>query len=164
MTDGQEINILKLENASLKKKTLLVESELAIIKGIGNNSPEMKSLKSEVEALKQQLHTERESLKKEADELMMKKIEHYEKEIALVREDAQIQILATEKVQKDLRELLRETVKELSDAKDLNKSHQKLNGELRKEYNALKTANQNLRTKVEQYQDKAAHYRRKAVL
>ena len=34
-----------------------------------------------------------EKVKKEADELMMKKIDHYEKEIALVREDAQIQIL-----------------------------------------------------------------------
>ena len=129
MTDGQEINILKLENASLKKKTLLAESELAIIKGIGNNSPEMKSLKSEVAALKQQLHTERESLKKEADELMMKKIEHYEKEIALVREDAQVQILRLEKI---------------------NNEHQKLNGELQ--------------VKLSKYEDKAAHYRRKAVL
>ena len=52
----------------------------------------MENLK-EIEALKQQLYTGRESLKKEADELMMKKIEHYEKEIALVREDAQVQIL-----------------------------------------------------------------------
>jgi len=38
-----------------------------------------------------------EKIKKEADELMMKKIEHYEKEIALVREDAQVQILRLEK-------------------------------------------------------------------
>ena len=45
---------------------------------------EINMLKLEVAALKQQLHTERESLKKEADKLMMKKIEHYEKEIALV--------------------------------------------------------------------------------
>ena len=116
MTDGQEINILKLE----------------------------------VAALKQQLHTERESLKKEADELMMKKIDHYEKELALVREDAQVQILAAEKEQKDLRELLRETVKELSHAKDLNKSHQKLYGQLQ--------------VKLSKYEDKAAHYRRKAIL
>ena len=43
------------------------------------------------------LITEVEKSKKEADELMMKKIEHYEKEIALVREDAQIQILTLEK-------------------------------------------------------------------
>ena len=136
MTDGQEINKLKLENASLKKKTLLAESELAIIKGIGNNSPEMKSLKSEVAALKQQLHTERESLKKEADELMMKKIKHYEKEIALVREDAQVQILRLDK-----------RIGELS---AINAEHQKLNGELQ--------------VKLSKYEDKAAHYRRKGVL
>ena len=50
-----------------------------------------------------------EKVKKVADELMMKKIEHYEKEIALVREDAQVQILRLEK---------------------RNSEHQKLNGEL----------------------------------
>ena len=50
-----------------------------------------------------------EKIKKEADELMMKKIDHYEKEIALVREDAQIERLRLEKI---------------------NNEHQKLNGEL----------------------------------
>ena len=70
---------------------------------------ELNILKLEVADLKQQLHTERESLKKEADELMIKKIEHYEKEIALVREDAQVEILRLEK---------------------RNSEHQKLNGEL----------------------------------
>ena len=102
MTDGQELNILKLE----------------------------------VAALKQQLHTERESLKKEADELMMKKIEHYEKEIALVREDAQIQILRLDK--------------RIGELAAINAEHQKLNGELQE--------------KLSKYEDKAAHYRRKAVL
>jgi hypothetical protein len=103
MTDGQEINRLKLENASLKKRTQEAEGELSIVKGIGNNSPEMKSLKSEVEALKSQL--------------------------ALDREDAQVQILRLEK---------------------RNLEHQKLNGELQ--------------VKLSKYEDKAAHYRRKAVL
>ena len=70
-----------------------------------------------------------EKIKKEADELMMKKIEHYEKEIALVREDAQVEILRLEK---------------------RNSEHQKLNGELQ--------------VKLSKYEDKAAHYRRKAVL
>ena len=37
------------------------ETETILIKGIGMNSPEMKTLRSEVEALKQQLHTDRES-------------------------------------------------------------------------------------------------------
>ena len=44
---------------ALKKRAQEAEGELIIIKGIGNTSPEMKSLKSEVEALKQQLHTDR---------------------------------------------------------------------------------------------------------
>ena len=126
MNEGME-NLKEIED--LKKRVQEAEGELSIIKGIGNNSPEMKSLKSEVEALKQQLHIDRESLKKEADELMMKKIEHYEKEIALVREDAQVEILRLEK---------------------RNLEHQKLNGELQ--------------VKLPKYEDKAAHYRRKAVL
>ena len=91
---------------------------------------------SEVQALKQQLHAERESLKKEADELMMKKIEHYEKEIALVREDAQVQILRLDK--------------RIGELAAINADHQKLNGELQE--------------KLSKYEDKAAHYRRKAVL
>ena len=129
-TDGQEINRLKLENASLKKRTQEAEGELSIVKGIGNNSPEIKSLKSEVAALKQQLHTERESLKKEADELMMKKIEHYEKEIALVREDAQIEILNQTKKYADNIFERDSRIKELG---IINKDHQKLNSELVKE-------------------------------
>ena len=64
-----------------------------------------------------------EKVKKEADELMMKKIEHYEKEMALIREDAQIQILTLEK---RVAELLK-----------INESHQKLNGELREDNKKL---------------------------
>ena len=69
------------------------------------------------------LLNEVEKVKKEADELMMKKIDHYEKEIALVREDAQIQILTLEK---RVAELLK-----------INESHQKLNGELREDNKKL---------------------------
>ena len=45
------------------------ETEPILVKGIGMNSPEMKTLKSEVEALKQQLHTDREKYKKENNDL-----------------------------------------------------------------------------------------------
>ena len=75
----------------------------------------------EIEALKQQLHTDREA---------------HQKEIALVREDAQIQILRLDK-----------RIGELS---AINAEHQKLNGELQE--------------KLPKYEDKAAHYRRKAIL
>ena len=69
------------------------------------------------------LITEVEKSKKEADELMMKKIEHYDKEIALVREDAQIQILTLEN--------------RISELLKINESHQKLNGELREDNKKL---------------------------
>ena len=42
-----------------KKKRQEAEGETTIVKGIGQNSPEMKSVKAEVGALKQQLHTDR---------------------------------------------------------------------------------------------------------
>ena len=45
------------------------ETETIVVKGIGMNSPEMKTLRSEVEALKQQLHTDREKYKKENNDL-----------------------------------------------------------------------------------------------
>ena len=64
-----------------------------------------------------------EKIKKEADELMMKKIEHYEKEIALVREDAQIERLKQDK--------------RMFDLENINREHQKLNGELREDNKKL---------------------------
>ena len=69
------------------------EGELTIIKGIGNNSPEMKSLQAQVEELK--------------------------KEMALVREDAQVEIMRRD-----------ERIKE---AERINKLHQELNGKLQVE-------------------------------
>jgi len=45
------------------------ETETILVKGIGMNSPEMKTLRSEVEALKQQLHTDREKYKRENNDL-----------------------------------------------------------------------------------------------
>ena len=117
------------------------------IEGNMTDGQEINMLKLEVAALKQQLHTERESLKKEADELMMKKIEHYEKEISLVREDAQIDILNQAKKHADN---IFEKDNRIKELEIINKEHQKLNGELQ--------------IKLSQYEDKAAHYRRKAIL
>ena len=64
-----------------------------------------------------------EKIKKEADELMMKKIDHYEKELPLVREDAQIQILRLDK--------------RIGELAAINAEHQKLNGELREDNKKL---------------------------
>ena len=43
-----------------KKKREEAEGETTIVKAVGQHSPEMKLLQGEVEALKNQLHTERE--------------------------------------------------------------------------------------------------------
>ena len=64
-----------------------------------------------------------EKVKKEADELMMKKIEYYEKEIALVREQCQIDLLTKDK--------------RISELRNINVEHQKLNGELREDNKKL---------------------------
>ena len=66
---------------------------------------------------------ELEKVKKEADELMMKKIKHYEKEIALVREQCQIDLLTKDK--------------RISELININVEHQKLNGELREDNKKL---------------------------
>ena len=68
--------------------------------------------------------------------ISLKKIEHYQKEIALINEDAQINQL---RLENRISELLK-----------IDLMHQKLNGELQE--------------KLSKYEDKAAHYRRKAVL
>ncbi len=69
------------------------------------------------------LITEVEKSKKEADELMIKKIEYYEKEIALVREQCQIDLLTKDK--------------RISELVNINVEHQKLNGELREDNKKL---------------------------
>ena len=71
-----------------------------------------------------------EKIKKEADELMIKKIKHYEKEMALVREQAQIDILNLEK-------RIPELVQRINDLVKVNEAHQKLNGELREDNKKL---------------------------
>ena len=62
-----------------KKRAEEAEGELSIVKGIGNNSPEMKSLKSEIAALKQQLHTDRNEYQKNLDKIKKENNELYNK-------------------------------------------------------------------------------------
>ena len=71
-----------------------------------------------------------EKIKKEADKLMMEKIKHYEKEIALVREDAQIYTL-----EKD---------KRIIDLLNINEEHKRINGDLRQLNNELIQDNEKL--------------------
>ena len=60
------------------------ETETILIKGIGINSPEMKSLKSEVAALKQQLHTDREGYQKNLDRVKKENNDLHNKVAALL--------------------------------------------------------------------------------
>ena len=78
-----------------------------------------------------------EKIKKEADELMMKKIDHYEKELALVREDAQISILQKEKYISSLEKQIQKKNETIHLLQTIEKSHQKLNGELREDNKKL---------------------------
>ena len=65
----QIVERLSGEIQKMKKRAQEAEGELTIIKGIGNTSPEMKSLNGEVTALKQQLHVDSEKYKKENNDL-----------------------------------------------------------------------------------------------
>ena len=67
-----------------KKRAQEAEGELSIVKGIGNNSPEMKSLKSEVAALKQQLHTDRDEYQKNLDKVKKENNDLHNKVAALL--------------------------------------------------------------------------------
>ena len=73
-----------------------------------------------------------EKIKKEADKLIMQKIEYYEKEFALVREQCQLDLLKKDK--------------RISDLVNINQEHQKLNGELRED-------NKKLAKQIDDYTD-----------
>ena len=60
------------------------ETETILIKGIGMNSPEMKSLRSEVAALKQQLHTDRNEYQNELDRVKKENNDLHNKVAALL--------------------------------------------------------------------------------
>ena len=127
MTDGQEINRLKLENAALEKsykasfkRVQEAEGELAIIKGIGNKSPEMSALKKENNELAKMndiIREEAQVIQLQADNEVRK----FTKRIA----DLEDVNKSHQKLNGELRELLRETVQKLADSKDLLKTYRK---------------------------------------
>ena len=80
------------------------ETETILVKGIGMNSPEMKTLKSEVEALKQQLHTDREKYKRENNDLFLRIAELTEVEESHRKMNGKLQERLTE-VEEDNKKL-----------------------------------------------------------
>ena len=95
-----------------KKKRQEAEGELTIIRGIGINSPEMKKFQNRVKELENSLS------------IALETNNQYQKDMALVRDDAQVEYL-----RRDLR------IKELE---QINKEHQDLNGKLQIELNRYK--------------------------
>ena len=67
------------------------ETETILIKGIGMNSPEMKSLKAEVAALKQQLHTDQEKFQSQLDKIKKENNELYNKIADLTNADSNLE-------------------------------------------------------------------------
>ena len=65
------------------------EGETKIVKAIGMNSPEMKSLKAEVAALKQQLHTDRDEYQKNLDKIKQENNDLYNRIAKLAEKDLQ---------------------------------------------------------------------------
>ena len=53
-------NTYQRENVALKKRAQEAEGEVTIVKGIGQNSPEMRALQKEVEELKAEVAREKE--------------------------------------------------------------------------------------------------------
>ena len=78
------------------KLRLEAEGETHLVKAVGMNSPEMKSVKSEIEALKQQLHTDREKYKKENNDLYNRIAELTEVEESHQRLNGKLQERLTE--------------------------------------------------------------------
>jgi len=72
------------------------EGETTIVKGIGQNSPEMKILKSEVEALKQQLHLNNEEAERTIKNLEIRLAESLEVNESHQKLNGKIQVRLTE--------------------------------------------------------------------
>ena len=127
MTDGQELNRYKLENADLKKRVEEAEGELPIIKGIGNKSPEMQALKKE----NNELAKMNDIIREEAQVIQLKadkQITELQNRLYSAEEVNQAHQKINGELRKDNeqnRELLRESVKELADHKDLVKTYRK---------------------------------------
>ena len=78
------------------KLRLEAEGETHLVKAVGMNSPEMKSAKSEVDALKQQIHIDREKYKKENNDLFNRIAELTEVEESHQRLNGKLQERLTE--------------------------------------------------------------------
>jgi|TARA_R110001606_G_scaffold111254_1_gene237644 hypothetical protein len=115
------------EIKNLKKRCEEAEGELAIIKGIGNKSPEMEALKKE----NYELAKMNDIIREEAQVIQLQadnEVRKFTKRIADLEAINKSHQKLNGELRKDNeinRELLRESVKELADHKDLVKTYRK---------------------------------------
>jgi len=111
----------------LKKRCEEAEGELAIIKGIGNKSPEMQALKKENNDLAKMIDITREEaqvIQLQAENEARKFLKRIA-DLEAINKSHQELNGELRKDNEQNRELLRESVKELADAKDLAKTYRK---------------------------------------
>jgi|TARA_R110002167_G_scaffold187492_3_gene388704 DNA repair exonuclease SbcCD ATPase subunit len=115
------------EIKNLKKRCEEAEGELAIIKGIGNKSPEMEALKKE----NYELAKMNDIIREEAQVIQLQadnEVRKFTKRIADLEAINKSHQKLNGELRKDNelnRELLRKSVKELADHKDLVKTYRK---------------------------------------
>ena len=115
------------EIKNLKKRCEEAEGELAIIKGIGNKSPEMEALKKENYELAKMndiIREEAQVIQLQADNEVRKFIKRIA-DLEAINKSHQKLNGELRKDNEINRELLRESVKELADHKDLVKTYRK---------------------------------------
>ena len=121
----REIEILIEENKKLKKKVEEAEGENTIIKGIGNNSPEMRTLKDQVNSLTAQLKEKDLMLEQEVVYKMeeRKKWEGLSNEIHKIKKQLGFYIAFNKNGKEKIFELIKEVIKFYGEKLEEKKPH-----------------------------------------
>ena len=121
----REIEMLIEENKKLKKKVEEAEGENTIIKGIGNNSPEMKTLKDQVNSLTAQLKEKDLMLEQEVVYKMeeRKKWEGLSNEIHKIKKQLGFYIAFNKNGKEKIFELIKEVIKFYGEKLEEKKHH-----------------------------------------
>jgi chromosome condensin MukBEF ATPase and DNA-binding subunit MukB len=121
----REIEMLIEENKKLKKKVEEAEGENTIIKGIGNNSPEMKTLKDQVNSLTAQLKEKDLMIEQEVVYKMeeRKKWEGLSNEIHKIKKQLGFYIAFNKNGKEKIFELIKEVIKFYGEKLEEKKHH-----------------------------------------
>ena len=121
----REIEMLIEENKKLKKRAEEAEGENTIIKGIGNNSPEMKTLKDQVNSLTAQLKEKDLMIEQEVVYKMeeRKKWEGLSNEIHKIKKQLGFYIAFNKNGKEKIFELIKEVIKFYGEKLEEKKPH-----------------------------------------